>query len=429
MVSRLRFGAAVLLCCVAAGVGCGLDLAAASGASDASVVETGSNEAGAGEVCTPGTVRGCYTGSASTAGIGGCKNGSSTCESSGVYGTCTGETLPATEDCATSIDDNCDSQVNEGCTVSCGDGITNGSEACDDDNQTNGDGCDNNCTVSACGNKVTAGTEGCDDGNQNDNDGKCMGGPMDGSACGTGTCAPDVLTPSVAKADFFVANQLSYSMLLKPTSANSHRVLVVAYAAETERSAVEPTLSFNGMKLRQAVKTTASSGNFYLFGGIYYLPLPAAEFAANTSYGFSAVFPTGTTLRGATFHALQLNNVADDTPLDSSSAKNYDSAVSNIADSHSTVTAGSLLVDLVGSGDLAVNRFTTGSMQVEQMELQGLSCQSASATFVPLATGARDYSWSCGTVACNRAVHVLAAFKPHEQPVKCIGCNATCTPY
>lgn len=35
-------------------------------------------------------------------------------------------------------------------------------EPCDDGNTTNGDGCDNNCTVTACGNGVAAGAEACD---------------------------------------------------------------------------------------------------------------------------------------------------------------------------------------------------------------------------------------------------------------------------
>ena len=61
-------------------------------------------------------------------------------------------------------------------------------EACDDGNLTNGDGCDANCTVSACGNAVKAGAEGCDDGNTANGDGcsstctvesgfTCMGTP------------------------------------------------------------------------------------------------------------------------------------------------------------------------------------------------------------------------------------------------------------
>src|SRR5262249_7531807 len=38
----------------------------------------------------------------------------------------------------------------------CGDGVAcgNGSEACDDGNRVDGDGCDSNCTLTACGNGI-----------------------------------------------------------------------------------------------------------------------------------------------------------------------------------------------------------------------------------------------------------------------------------
>ena len=85
--------------------------------------------------------------------------------------------------------DGCDN----GCIFNeCGDGIPGAFEDCDDGNATNGDGCDEgpggNCTVSACGNGVVAGTEVCDDGNQANGDG-CddgMGGTCTPTACGNG---------------------------------------------------------------------------------------------------------------------------------------------------------------------------------------------------------------------------------------------------
>ncbi len=55
--------------------------------------------------------------------------------------------------------------------IVCGDGYKEGTEACDDGNTVNGDGCDNNCTVTACGNGITTGTEVCDDGNAVSGDG------------------------------------------------------------------------------------------------------------------------------------------------------------------------------------------------------------------------------------------------------------------
>jgi cysteine-rich repeat protein len=75
----------------------------------------------------------------------------------------------------------------------CGDGVVQAGEACDDGNQTNGDGCDVNCTPSACGNGIVAPGEECDDGNTTAGD--CCsptchfedGGPCsDGNPCTVG---------------------------------------------------------------------------------------------------------------------------------------------------------------------------------------------------------------------------------------------------
>ena len=44
-------------------------------------------------------------------------------------------------------------------------------EVCDDGNQTDGDGCDSNCTLTACGNGITTAGEECDDGNAVNGDG------------------------------------------------------------------------------------------------------------------------------------------------------------------------------------------------------------------------------------------------------------------
>jgi cysteine-rich repeat protein len=53
----------------------------------------------------------------------------------------------------------------------CGDGVVNFAEACDDGNDVEGDGCDTNCTQSFCGNGVQAPDESCDDGNTVSGDG------------------------------------------------------------------------------------------------------------------------------------------------------------------------------------------------------------------------------------------------------------------
>jgi cysteine-rich repeat protein len=57
------------------------------------------------------------------------------------------------------------------CQLTCGNGIVEPGEACDDDNTTSGDGCDANCTVTACGNGIVTAGEACDDGNTTGGDG------------------------------------------------------------------------------------------------------------------------------------------------------------------------------------------------------------------------------------------------------------------
>jgi len=57
------------------------------------------------------------------------------------------------------------------CTLpTCGNGIRDFGEQCDDGNATNGDGCENNCTLPACGNGIVDCSEQCDDGNTADGD-------------------------------------------------------------------------------------------------------------------------------------------------------------------------------------------------------------------------------------------------------------------
>jgi cysteine-rich repeat protein len=68
------------------------------------------------------------------------------------------------------------------CGTSCGDGIVDPTEQCDDGNMVIGDGCAANCTNESCGNGNLDMPEGCDDGNLIDGDG-CS------SACATETAA------------------------------------------------------------------------------------------------------------------------------------------------------------------------------------------------------------------------------------------------
>lgn len=69
--------------------------------------------------------------------------------------------------------------------ISCGDGVTNPGEECDDGNAIDGDGCDSNCTFTACGNGLVTAGEACDDGNTSPGDccdASCQLEP-DGTSC------------------------------------------------------------------------------------------------------------------------------------------------------------------------------------------------------------------------------------------------------
>ena len=56
-------------------------------------------------------------------------------------------------------------------TSVCGDGILEGSEACDDGNVTDGDGCRADCSIEICGDGILDLGEACDDGNTTSGDG------------------------------------------------------------------------------------------------------------------------------------------------------------------------------------------------------------------------------------------------------------------
>ena len=92
----------------------------------------------------------------------------------------------ACDDGNTTNGDGCDNN----CTVTaCGNGIATSGETCDDGNLVSGDDCDSNCTATACGNGIVSAGEACDDGNLVDGDGcdsNC--GCGDGVAAGGETC-------------------------------------------------------------------------------------------------------------------------------------------------------------------------------------------------------------------------------------------------
>ena len=73
--------------------------------------------------------------------------------------------------------------------TSCGNGVREGGEACDDGNLVNGDGCDSNCAVTGCGNGVVTAGEACDDGNLVAGDGCSPTCEVEG-ACGDHVVSP-----------------------------------------------------------------------------------------------------------------------------------------------------------------------------------------------------------------------------------------------
>ena len=65
----------------------------------------------------------CYTGPASTRGIGVCRDGTQTC-SSGTFGVCGGQVLPTAEVCGDGLDNDCNGVVDNGCVVACATNIS-----------------------------------------------------------------------------------------------------------------------------------------------------------------------------------------------------------------------------------------------------------------------------------------------------------------
>lgn len=69
--------------------------------------------------CEPGATESCYSGPASTEGVGPCVAGVRSCDSKGEFGTwgpCVGEVIPGPEVCDPGgIDESCDGAVDEGC--------------------------------------------------------------------------------------------------------------------------------------------------------------------------------------------------------------------------------------------------------------------------------------------------------------------------
>jgi cysteine-rich repeat protein len=94
--------------------------------------------------------------------------------------------------------------------ATCGNGVIDGIEQCDDGNPVDGDGCDSNCTPTGCGNGIRSAPEECDDGNTVNGDGcpaTCAFSELNCSDCADndGDGLVDALDPDCTPAAFSIA--------------------------------------------------------------------------------------------------------------------------------------------------------------------------------------------------------------------------------
>jgi len=114
-------------------------------------------------LCSPMKISSCYTGTASTANVGVCKEGTKICNVDGAsWSSCNLEVKPSTEICGDNKDNDCDGSTDEGCTPSpvCPAPLFVCSNKCVD---TRYDPL--NC--GGCGIKCTSGSQVCDGGSCN----------------------------------------------------------------------------------------------------------------------------------------------------------------------------------------------------------------------------------------------------------------------
>ncbi|MBK9265760.1 MAG: hypothetical protein IPM54_38980 [Polyangiaceae bacterium] len=127
--TRAHFAGIVLLVSGLVTAGCGGDgtvtatgSGGATGGMGGAGGEGGNAGTGGGAACTDGETQPCYSGDPGTNGVGTCTGGTSTC-SGGQWGACAGEVLPTAETC-NGADDDCDGQIDSGIApITCGMGI------------------------------------------------------------------------------------------------------------------------------------------------------------------------------------------------------------------------------------------------------------------------------------------------------------------
>jgi hypothetical protein len=132
----------------------------------------GNGGAGGSAGCVDGEIIACYSGPGGTEGVGECLGGTQTCQN-GAFGPCVGEVVPDVESC-NGLDDDCNGQIDELGTQTCGDG------AC----QVTVDVCQNGQLV-VCTPNPPAPVEACDG-----TDDDCDGTIDNGCSCLDGTSQP-----------------------------------------------------------------------------------------------------------------------------------------------------------------------------------------------------------------------------------------------
>jgi cysteine-rich repeat protein len=109
-------------------------------------------------------------------------------EHGGTVSSCGNGVVEPGEVCDDGADNGEYGRCNQTCTGTggvCGDGVVQGPEQCDDGNSSNDDACLNTCEAAACGDRfVHAGVEDCDDGNSSNSD-ACLTTCV-GASCGDG---------------------------------------------------------------------------------------------------------------------------------------------------------------------------------------------------------------------------------------------------
>ncbi|MBI5504980.1 MAG: DUF4215 domain-containing protein [Deltaproteobacteria bacterium] len=127
--------------------------------------------------------------------------------------------------------------------ASCGDAVLDAaSEACDDANAVDGDGCDSNCTLTACGNAVATAGEECDDANVTNGDGCDTNCTL--PRCGNGARAPgEVCDDGNLVGGDGCENDCSYTPVVQTASAGATVTTDASFEGATPERPVQTTIT------------------------------------------------------------------------------------------------------------------------------------------------------------------------------------------